>query len=88
MGNAILLIALVLGCGDEESPAASCVAGGGEVITRACCAATEDFPDTCSEGPCGCTPGESHQVDFCLCPLDSCWDGSGCVGFDTGPLPS
>ena len=66
------------GCG--VSPAEQgCLTSGGTVTSAMCCAATNDFPDTCAIGACGCAPAASHEVRACDCGAGSCFDGSGCV---------
>ena len=88
MRTLVLLSALVLfGCG-EEDPATACEASGGTIETAECCTSAEDFPDTCMDGPCGCAPEDSHEIQICECPGGGCWDGKECTGGDTGPLPS
>jgi hypothetical protein len=57
-----------------------CLATNGQPSHSACCAATGDFPDTCSVGACGCSPANSHDVATCICPLGGCWVQNGCAG--------
>jgi len=57
----------------------ACVNSGGQVSTSLCCKATDDFPNLCLIGPCGCSPENSHQVKICDCGSDKCFDGEKCV---------
>lgn len=60
----------------------ACMDAGGEVITSLCCKATNDFPNTCLIGPCGCSPENSHEVKVCDCGPGKCFDGNKCVSLD------
>ncbi len=64
------------GCHPTER---ACLDSGGTVTTALCCAAVDEFPDTCAVGACGCSPGASHEVRVCDCGSGSCFDGTGCV---------
>ena len=57
----------------------SCTNSGGTVETTSCCLATSDFPNLCTLGACGCSPGDSHNVQTCNCGTDKCFDGDKCV---------
>lgn len=79
----ILSIVLIVGCvqqptDQEQEPEVSyeelCVNSGGTVTTSSCCLSTNDFPDTCLIGPCGCSPENSHEVKICDCGEGKCWD--------------
>ena len=50
-----------------------CVSTGGTVSTAQCCKNTTDFPSTCTTGPCGCSPQNSHAVQTCNCPTNKCF---------------
>ncbi len=50
-----------------------CVSTGGTVATAQCCKNTTDFPSTCTVGPCGCSPQNSHTVQTCNCPTNKCF---------------
>ncbi len=56
-----------------------CISSGGSVETSLCCNSTEDFPNNCLVGACGCSPTNSHQVKICDCGEGKCFDGSTCV---------
>jgi hypothetical protein len=62
------------------TPERGCLGSGGTVTTATCCASTNDFPDTCVIGACGCPPDASHEVRVCDCAAGSCFDGTACVG--------
>ena len=51
-----------------------CMSTGGTESTSLCCKSASDFPDTCKVGACGCSPGNSHTVQSCLCPVNECYD--------------
>lgn len=51
-----------------------CASTGGTESTSLCCKSGGDFPDTCKIGACGCSPGNSHTVQSCLCPVNDCYD--------------
>lgn len=61
--------------GDAE---AACVDSGGAVISSSCCALSDDFPNTCMIGACGCSPDNSKETKTCSCPENYCFDGTGC----------
>jgi hypothetical protein len=63
----------------QPIPAEGCIQSGGTVSTALCCQATESFPNTCTTGACGCGPDASHEVDVCICPANTCFDGESCV---------
>jgi hypothetical protein len=63
----------------QPPPAESCLQSGGTVSTGLCCQAVEFFPNTCTTGACGCAPDASHEVDVCICPTNTCFDGESCV---------
>jgi len=57
----------------------SCIDSGGQVSTSLCCGLTNDFPNLCLIGPCGCSPTDSHQVKICDCGPNKCFNGTECV---------
>ena len=59
--------------------ARACLDSGGTLTTGLCCQSTDDFPDTCAIGACGCAPDFSHTVRLCDCGPAACFDGSECV---------
>jgi hypothetical protein len=63
----------------QPTPTEGCIQSGGTVSTALCCQATESFPNTCAIGACGCAPDASHEVDVCICPANTCFDGESCV---------
>lgn len=63
-----------------STPEERCVETGGTVTSGLCCAATDDFPSSCSIGACGCAPDSSHEIQKCECPGAMCFDPTvGCV---------
>ncbi len=56
-----------------------CWATGGTVLSQQCCSSTEDFPNNCVIGACGCAPEYSHPVRTCQCPEGHCFNGEKCV---------
>lgn len=59
--------------------ASLCTSTGGTVSSGLCCTQTTDFPSTCTTGPCGCSPQNSHQVQICQCPKNKCFSSpQGC----------
>ncbi|VVB67735.1 Virginiamycin B lyase [Candidatus Norongarragalina meridionalis] len=73
----------------SPSPTASaaelgCIASGGTVTTANCCTSiTEDFPNSCAIGACGCAPEYSHPIRICGCG-DKCFNGTACVTLREG----
>ncbi len=62
------------------SPAVLCNNTGGKAVTSLCCTSTQDFPNTCAIGACGCAPASSHEVQTCECPSGQCFlPSSGCT---------
>ncbi len=68
----------LLGCVPVD-PNQACLDSGGTVATALCCETTFDFPNSCVVGACGCAPEFSHEVLFCDCGEDACFDGRECV---------
>jgi eight-cysteine-cluster-containing protein len=60
----------------------ACLNFGGQVSTSLCCKSTNDFPNLCLIGACGCSPENSHQVKICDCGPDKCFDGKECVSLE------
>jgi hypothetical protein len=60
-----------------------CINSGGTVRASLCCLSTDDFPNLCLIGPCGCSPENSHEVKICDCGEGKCWDSErkDCVSF-------
>lgn len=58
----------------------ACLIAGGTIGTELCCKSSGDFPNSCLIGACGCSAENSHEVKFCNCGIDSCFDGSKCIG--------
>lgn len=56
-----------------------CLNSGGTVTTSLCCGDTNDFPNTCAIGACGCAPSDSHNIRVCDCGSNKCFNGTGCV---------
>jgi len=63
------------GLGKEQT----CINSGGQVSESLCCKSTNDFPNLCLIGPCGCSPDNSHQVKICDCGNDKCFNGNECM---------
>lgn len=85
-GWAILIIVVVVAAlyamGVFNLPVSAeqkCINAGAEVIWRECCLSTEDFPNMCLVGPCGCSPENSYEVKICYCGENACWDGEHCI---------
>lgn len=67
----------IIGEGGEQESV--CINSGGTVGTSSCCMATNDFPNLCLVGPCGCSPENSHEVKICDCGDGECFNGSECL---------
>lgn len=63
----------------ESNIEKGCVNSGGTVTEGLCCLMTEDFPNSCLIGACGCSPENSHSVKGCDCGEGMCFDGEKCV---------
>ena len=63
----------------EKTIEDKCEESGGTVTNSTCCLSTEDFPDLCLIGPCGCAPEDSHEVQICDCGEGKCFNGNECV---------
>ena len=57
----------------------ACLDSDGTLDIRTCCLAVGDFPNTCGNGACACAPENSHEVKFCDCGPDKCFNGSECL---------
>jgi len=57
----------------------ACIDSGGTVSTSLCCTNTDDFPNLCLVGPCGCAPDYSHEIQICDCGPNKCFNGNVCV---------
>jgi len=69
------------GIADLTEQEQACMNSGGTVTIAMCCENTDDFPNLCLIGPCGCSPENSHEVKICDCGPDECFDKTGCVPF-------
>ena len=63
----------------ERTKEQGCTESGGTVALSTCCLQTEDFPNTCLIGACGCSAENSHEVNVCHCGEGKCFDGNECV---------
>jgi hypothetical protein len=61
---------------NQTNASEACVNSGGTVTTQLCCGSVGDFPNTCLIGACGCSPSNSHEVEYCDCGAGKCWDNS------------
>jgi hypothetical protein len=77
----LLVFSLAMsGCtSPPEDMKKACTDSGGTVNIQACCKSSEDFPDTCGIGACGCSFAESHQIWVCECGEGRCFDGRKCI---------
>lgn len=76
----VLVLAFVTsGCLTMETKEQACVNSGGTVTTGLCCLQTNDFPNLCTVGACGCSPDNSHEVNICNCGAGKCFDGNACA---------
>jgi len=57
----------------------ACIDSGGRISISLCCKSTEDYPNLCLIGPCGCLPDNSHQVKICDCGEGKCFNGNTCI---------
>lgn len=57
----------------------ACTDSGGTISSSMCCTITEDFPNTCAIGACGCSSENSHEVMTCDCGENKCFDGDKCI---------
>lgn len=64
----------------------SCLNSGGTVTTASCCQTTNDFPNSCLIGACGCSSDNSHEVKNCDCGTDKCFNGEKCVAVSVAPI--
>lgn len=71
--------ALDAGPGDGREAEAACRSAGGRIVSRLCCKAASEFPNTCLIGACGCSPENSAPLSVCECPEGKCFDGAACV---------
>ena len=70
---------------DATALADLCMATGGTIESKSCCASASDFPDSCMGGACGCAPEYSHDIPVCTCPTGTCFSYSlGCAPRDAG----
>lgn len=67
----------------EDRREEACLKSGGQLTTSLCCKSTEDYPNLCLVGPCGCSPENSHQVKICDCGPGRCFNGEECVLIET-----
>jgi len=61
----------------------ACLDSGGTVSTTSCCKTSNDFPNSCLIGACGCSPTDSHEVKTCNCVEGKCFNGTECVAKST-----
>jgi len=65
--------------GGKTKKEKSCINSGGEISTASCCKTSDDFPNSCLIGACGCSLTDSHQVKVCDCGEGKCFDGKECI---------
>lgn len=56
-----------------------CAESGGNVSAAWCCKSSGNFPNLCAIGACGCSPENSHEIRFCSCGENKCFNGKKCV---------
>lgn len=56
-----------------------CIDSGGVVRIAMCCLSTNDFPNLCLIGACGCSLENSHEIKICDCGEEKCFDGKACM---------
>ncbi|HET7373721.1 MAG TPA: hypothetical protein VFJ20_10055 [Gemmatimonadaceae bacterium] len=62
------------------SPNNACTSTGGTIEMRSCCSSSNDFPDLCLTGACGCSPQNSKMIQVCACPQGKCYKPNiGCM---------
>jgi len=64
---------------EERLIESKCINSGGKISTSLCCKLTNDFPNSCLIGACGCSPENSNQVKVCDCGEGRCFDGEKCI---------
>jgi hypothetical protein len=76
-----LLLPVLSGGGPQvvSGPQAGCLLSGGTVGGAVCCLSSNDYPNTCLIGACGCSAENSHGVKTCNCPDGKCFNGTACV---------
>ena len=84
LATVLVFVVVMSGCvtyfpdtGTAEEQA--CEDSGGTVTEGLCCLSTEDFPNLCLIGACGCSPENSHEVKVCDCGEGKCFDGDACI---------
>jgi hypothetical protein len=73
---------------EKSAQELGCLNSGGTVSVSSCCKSSNDFPNSCLIGACGCSPTDSHQVKTCDCGEGKCFDGEKCLPIETTPAPS
>ncbi|HEY5281210.1 MAG TPA: hypothetical protein VIM14_00330, partial [Polyangia bacterium] len=64
---------------DAGELAALCTSTGGLLGNGLCCMSATDFPNSCLDGACGCSPTNSHTIAVCTCPTGTCFTATtGC----------
>jgi hypothetical protein len=84
LSSCILTMSLLLFISCDQ--ALICEKSGGTVELGSCCESVGNFPNLCLEGPCTCSPENSHEVLVCQCPEGFCWngaDGGGCIAINS-----
>jgi hypothetical protein len=85
LGVVVAGASLLPGLGQGSGPVvmsaaeAGCLASGGTVGEAVCCLSTDDFPNSCMIGACGCSAEDSHAVKTCTCPGGTCFNGTACA---------
>jgi len=81
----ILLIAVIMGIfffvfnkPQLSQKEQACINSGGTITTSLCCGNTNDFPNLCTIGACGCAPNDSHNIKICDCG-NKCFNGTECA---------
>ncbi len=65
---------------EEAKKEQACAISGGTIKISLCCKSTDNFPNLCLIGACGCSsPENNQQAKTCDCGKGKCFDGEKCV---------
>jgi hypothetical protein len=63
----------------KEGKQKKCKNSGGNLTYGSCCKASEEVPNSCAIGACGCSSENSKKTKTCKCPENKCFNGESCV---------
>jgi hypothetical protein len=62
-----------------KTPAQTCKATGGKVVSVMACKTASNYANWCLSGGYTCSLTDSHLIKSCQCAAGKCWNGATCA---------